>query len=134
MDIQKKKFALTDHMVVFGFGLAAVYWLLDSFMTIFMSTDDSLLEQITGFAVQEFTPDVTVYLRLSLEMMEYRREKAGRAADRMEENDITFFNRIITGYEAMAKTEPHRFFTVDGDQPVNKIADQIWERISRLLK
>ena len=37
----------TDHMVLIGFGLAVVYWLLDSFLTIFLSYDH-FLEKIVG--------------------------------------------------------------------------------------
>ena len=42
-----KPSVLTDQMVLFGFGLAAVYWLLDSFLAIFLSYDH-FLEKITG--------------------------------------------------------------------------------------
>jgi adenylate cyclase len=39
--------AITDQMVLFGFGLAAVYWLLDSFLSIFLSYDH-FLENLLG--------------------------------------------------------------------------------------
>lgn len=38
---------ITDHMVVIGFGLAVIYWLLDSFLSIFMSYDN-FLEKLFG--------------------------------------------------------------------------------------
>jgi len=38
---------ITDHMVVVGFGLAVVYWLFDSFLSIFMSYDH-FLEKLLG--------------------------------------------------------------------------------------
>ncbi len=38
---------ITDHMMVIGITLAAVYWLLDSFMAIFLQTDN-FLEKLTG--------------------------------------------------------------------------------------
>ncbi len=38
---------ITDHMMVIGIALAAIYWLLDSFMAIFLQTDN-FLEKLTG--------------------------------------------------------------------------------------
>ncbi|MBR9979765.1 MAG: adenylate/guanylate cyclase domain-containing protein [Desulfatitalea sp.] len=38
---------VTDHMVLIGFGLAAIYWLLDSFLSLFLSYDN-FLEKMTG--------------------------------------------------------------------------------------
>jgi len=38
---------ITDHMVLIGFGLAVVYWLLDSFLAIFLEYDH-FLEKILG--------------------------------------------------------------------------------------
>jgi adenylate cyclase len=38
---------ITDHMVVIGFTLAVVYWLLDSFLSIFLSYDN-FLEKMFG--------------------------------------------------------------------------------------
>lgn len=41
--------SLTDRMVLIGFGLAAVYWLLDTFIALFLSSDLDLFEQLFGF-------------------------------------------------------------------------------------
>ena len=38
---------ITDHMVLIGFSLAMIYWLLDSFLSIFLSYDN-FLEKIFG--------------------------------------------------------------------------------------
>lgn len=38
---------ITDHMVLIGFGLAVIYWLLDSFLALFLSYDN-FLEKIFG--------------------------------------------------------------------------------------
>lgn len=44
---QRRGSAVTDQMVLIGFGLAVVFWLLDSFLSIFMSYDN-FLEDIFG--------------------------------------------------------------------------------------
>lgn len=43
---------LTDHMMVIGFTLAVVYWILDSILSIFTSYD-SLFEQLIGVNLDE---------------------------------------------------------------------------------
>lgn len=42
-----KRSTITDHMVLIAFGLAAVYWALDSFLSIFLSYDH-FLEKLLG--------------------------------------------------------------------------------------
>jgi class 3 adenylate cyclase len=46
-DSGERRNVVTDHMVLIGFGLAAVYWLLDSFLSIFLSYDH-FLEKTLG--------------------------------------------------------------------------------------
>ena len=43
---------ITDQMVVIGFGLAVVYWLLDSFLSIFLSYDN-FLEKLLGIQMDD---------------------------------------------------------------------------------
>ena len=49
----KNNLFLTDHMLVIGITLALLYWILDSFLSIFLSYESSLLEQIFGFDLDE---------------------------------------------------------------------------------
>ncbi len=44
---------LTDHMVLIGFGLAAIYWILDAVLYIFLSYDLRFFESLLGFNVDE---------------------------------------------------------------------------------
>jgi adenylate cyclase len=43
----ERRSVVTDHMVLIGFGLAAVYWLLDSFLSLFLSYEN-FLEKMLG--------------------------------------------------------------------------------------
>ena len=45
---KKIRVYLTDRMVVFGFGLAVVYWILDSVLYMFLSQDVGLFKQLLG--------------------------------------------------------------------------------------
>ena len=88
------------------------------------------IEQITHFAVQKTIPDITFYFKLDLEEMYERKHKAGREDDRLEANERDFFERIIEGYEILAKTNPDRYQVLDA----GKGKESIFEDLQRILK
>ena len=49
---------LPDHMLLIGVTLAGIYWVLDSFMSIVLSYENSLLEQVIGFDLVETSPNL----------------------------------------------------------------------------
>ena len=56
----KRRINFTDHMVLIGCGIAAIYWMLDSFMSIFLSSQGSLLDRIVGADIGEIGTRVIV--------------------------------------------------------------------------
>jgi hypothetical protein len=52
MKTPNRSVRLTDHMMVIGFTLALIYWILDSFLSIFTSYDN-LFEQLLGVNLDE---------------------------------------------------------------------------------
>jgi class 3 adenylate cyclase len=57
---QKIRVHLTDQMVLIGFGLAAVYWVLDTFMSLFLSSQANLFEQLFGVNLGEVSTRLIV--------------------------------------------------------------------------
>ena len=51
---------LTDKMVLIGFGLAAVYWILDTLLSIFMSVDLNVSSRLFGAGAADIWPRVIV--------------------------------------------------------------------------
>jgi adenylate cyclase len=49
----KNRVRFTDQMVLIGCGIAVVYWLLDSIVAIFLSSDGPVLSRILGADMQE---------------------------------------------------------------------------------
>lgn len=49
----KNRVGFTDQMVLIGCGIAAVYWLLDSFVAIFMSSEGPILQRVIGADMQD---------------------------------------------------------------------------------
>ena len=56
----KRRVNLTDHMVLIGCGIAVIYWMLDSFMSIFLSSQGSLLQRIIGSDMGEIGTRIIV--------------------------------------------------------------------------
>ncbi|UCH22689.1 MAG: adenylate/guanylate cyclase domain-containing protein [Deltaproteobacteria bacterium] len=50
---KKNRVHFTDQMVLIGFGIAAVYWILDSIMSIFLSQEGYFLQRIIGSDLSE---------------------------------------------------------------------------------
>jgi dTMP kinase len=67
----------------------------------------------TGRLVQ---PDLTLWFDLPPAVAAQRRA-AARAADRLEREDLAFFERVRAGYAARAVADPQRFVRIHADQP-----------------
>jgi len=53
--------------------------------------------------------------------------------DRFEVEDLSFHRRVREGYLNTAAAEPGRWLVVDASLPKARIAEIIWDRVSRLL-
>ena len=77
------------------------------------------LQHLNHLATLGVVPELTFYLRVDLETALQRRN--GQKADRMEGAGDDFFERVIRGYDLMARQEPHRFTVLDASQPVEQV-------------
>ncbi|MDC8773156.1 dTMP kinase [Roseateles albus] len=69
-------------------------------------------------------PDLTLWFDLPAEMAAARRA-AAREADRFEQQDLEFFERVRAGYAARAAGAPQRFARIDASVSVAEVAAQI---------
>jgi len=88
---------------------------------------------INGFAVGEVLPRITFVLDLDPEVARRRMKQRTLAFDRMESQPDAFYEAVRAGYLALAKTNPARVRLVDGAEPVEAIANRIWEQLDPLL-
>ena len=56
------------------------------------------------------------------------------AKRRFEELGTSFHRKVRDGYLRLAKAEPERWVVVDGQQPVEEVHAQVWERVQGLLR
>lgn len=73
------------------------------------------LRAITAFATGGLVPDLTLLIDLPADAGLARR-KSGGQWNRMDAYDLEFHRRVRAAYREMAKIEPERWRTVDGDR------------------
>jgi dTMP kinase len=87
---------------------------------------------INRFAAGEILPALTIVLDVPAEIgfARIRRRPTG-LTDRMEQENIDFYRRVREGYLILARSLPERFLVVDGTQPAEQVAEQIWHEFKR---
>lgn len=86
--------------------------------------DLAVLGTLEQWVQQGRQPDLTLWFDLPAEMAAARRA-AARAADRFEQQDLDFFERVRAGYAARAAASPQRFARIDAAQTIEQVAAQI---------
>ena len=87
------------------------------------------VSKINAFALEEYPPDVTVFIDLTPEAAFLRKHGADEN-DRLEQAGMAFHKRVYEGYKAVAKAYPDRVVCVDG----NQTPKEIFEEVVRVLK
>ena len=87
-------------MVLWGFGIAAVYWLLDSFMSIFLSQEVALLDRILGPDLSEIWTRLIVLCLFIIfgSHAQFTMNERRRTAEKMERDRATRerFQRLLS--------------------------------------
>lgn len=87
---------------------------------------------INTFAVGEVVPDVTVVIDIPAEVgFERIRHRVNDLPDRMEAENIEFYQKVRNGYLMLAKAMPERFVLVDGEANEKQVTDQIWKELRK---
>ena len=69
-------------------------------------------------------PDLTLWFDLPAGVAGARRA-AARAADRLEREDLAFFERVSAAYAARAQADPARFARIDANTPLDTVRAQV---------
>jgi dTMP kinase len=85
---------------------------------------------INEFAVGNLMPDLTIVLDIPTEVSLTRiKHRASGIPDRMERENIEFYQAVREGYLLLVRSLPDRFAVFDGDQPKEKISKKIWQEV-----
>jgi len=89
----------------------------------------AVLAQLETWVQSGLQPDLTVWFDLPAETAAERRARA-READRFEQRDLDFFERVRAGYAARMAAHPARFARIDSSRPRNAV----WAQIEAVLE
>jgi len=88
------------------------------------------VKAIHHFTVNGVTPDLTLLLDLEVETgferIAQRFLELGESADRFEQEERSFHERVRQGYLKLAEEESERFKTVDASQDPEAVSVDIW--------
>jgi len=91
---------------------------------------DEPVAQINRFAVGNVMPDVTVIIDVPTETsLERLKQRTTDLPDRMERENIDFYEKVRAGYLILAKNMPERVILVDGTKSITHVAQTIWEHV-----
>jgi dTMP kinase len=95
------------------------------------------VKSIHHFTIHDVTPDLTLLLDLSIETgferIAERFLELGESADRFEQEERSFHERVRQGYLKLAAEEPNRFRIVNASQNPETVSASIWSIIEQLL-
>lgn len=89
----------------------------------------SVLRELERWVQRDLQPDLTVWFDLPAEMAAKRRAQA-RAADRFEQEDLEFFERVRAAYQARMSATPQRFVRIDA----SCAREAVWQQIASALE
>jgi dTMP kinase len=99
--------------------------------------DVKMIERLTEFVVGPTIPDLTLLLRVPLEISESRRltrlNSQPVQRDRLEQENRSFFERVEKGYDAIAASGGDRVRTIDATQGVEVVQAEVWRWVESLI-
>ena len=96
--------------------------------------DAAMLNKIEGL-INQFVPrlpDLTLWLDLPVEEGMQRAGKRS-AADRFEQQQMAFFERVYQGFSQQHQAHPPRIHRIDAKGEVEDVAARIWQAVSPQL-
>lgn len=87
--------------------------------------DLNTLAEITHFATGGLQPDLTFFLDIEVSAGLARRESGQVEMNRMDLQQIAFYERVYQGYETLIKEDPQRWRRIDADQSIRAVQDQL---------
>lgn len=94
--------------------------------------DAAAVETVNNLAIGNCLPDLTVVIDLD-PAIGLERARGRELFDRMENQEFGFYQRVREGYLELVRDEPLRVKQVDGEQPLDAVADDIWRLVQDVL-
>jgi dTMP kinase len=94
--------------------------------------DLDLIHQLNQIATGGLESDLTLWFDVAPEVGLARTQRRG-SADRMEQNQLDFHQRVHQGFAAIAQAQPQRVVRIDANRSEEAVAQQVQEVLQRSL-
>lgn len=89
---------------------------------------------INSLVVKDHMPDLTIYIDIAPEKCLARLKKQKKSGQKVDLESLDFYNRVRDGYLIINKLFKDRIVKINGDQPLEKLAKEIYEAIDVFLR
>lgn len=89
---------------------------------------ESRIAELERWTTDGLRPDLTLLLDLPVAQGLARASARGGGADRIEQEQTAFFERVRAAYRARAAADPQRFRVIDASLPLAQVLDEV-ERV-----
>ncbi|EIN15248.1 Thymidylate kinase [Mycoplasmopsis agalactiae 14628] len=86
-------------------------------------------KQLTEMVIENTIPDITIFIDITAEQSEYRRNVARLISDRLDSESLEFHKKVFDAYKEVIDLDPKRFIIVNGLQSIPEILDEIVEKL-----
>ncbi|MCY3884728.1 MAG: dTMP kinase [Gammaproteobacteria bacterium] len=93
--------------------------------------EDSFIESLAQLTHGETSPDLTLYLDLDVEESSFRTQN--RRKDRIEQEDLDFFQRVRNAYRKLA-SKHQRIVTIDASRSLQEVESSVATALAGLNK
>lgn len=96
-----------------------------------LGVDDIM--QINRFAIENWMPDLTIYLKLPAEAGLKRIQDNNRTSNRLDEEDLDFHEEVVSGYNELSENYPDRIKVVDADREIEDVFRDTYNILEKYL-
>ncbi|MGL5591740.1 MAG: dTMP kinase [Metamycoplasmataceae bacterium] len=90
------------------------------------------VKKLNEIVTDNIKPNVTFFIKLSAEESIKRLSKQKDSLDRLEKNEIEFYQKIEKGYDQIINNDKKRFIIIDGSRDIEEVANQVISEFKNL--
>jgi dTMP kinase len=98
------------------------------------NVDIKKIFEVNDFATGGLTPDITFFIDISPAIAFKRSIQRGNTKDRMENKNISFYNKVYKGFKSLADKNKKRFVVINGSKHVDEIHSEIIKSVNKKIK
>lgn len=95
--------------------------------------DLTMLRDITRYATQGLSPDLTLLFDIDVQIGIGRRVTGGEEMNRLDLESVQFHERVRAGYHELAEQEPRRWKVIDANRPIEALHRDVMSILKQAL-